>query len=72
MSIFRFKVEMSIFGLIKKNWIEIFMARIENNNLEFKYQNLDQISFLSLNIYFKNSNNFLRNWNSKFQIQLII
>jgi len=51
MSIFRFKVEMSIFQF-KKIWIEILIVRIENNNLEFKYQNLDQISFLSLNNFF--------------------
>jgi len=31
---------------------ELFIFRIENNNLEFKYQFLDQISFLNVNINF--------------------
>jgi hypothetical protein len=29
--------------------MEILIVRIENNNLELKYQILDQISFLNLN-----------------------
>jgi len=29
--------------------MEILIVRIETNNLEFKYQILDQISFLNLN-----------------------
>jgi hypothetical protein len=39
--------------------------RFQNSNSELKYQNLDQISFLKLNI--KN-----QNWNVNFQIQIII
>jgi hypothetical protein len=31
-------------------WIEILFFGFENNDLEFKYQFLDQIIFLSLNI----------------------
>jgi hypothetical protein len=34
-------------------WIEILIFRFENNNLEFKYQFLDQISFLNLNNNFQ-------------------
>jgi len=49
---------------LKKFWIEILIIRIENNNFESKYQILDQISFLIWNKNSKNSNNFLRNWNS--------
>jgi hypothetical protein len=30
-------------------WIEILIFELENNNLEFKYQFLDQINFLNLN-----------------------
>jgi hypothetical protein len=44
---------------------------MENNNLEFKYQNLDQKNFLNLNFKIQNSNCVLRNWNSSFQIQII-
>jgi hypothetical protein len=39
--------------------------RFQNNNSEFKYQFLDQISFLKLNK--KN-----QNWNVNFHIQIII
>jgi hypothetical protein len=56
---------MSIFRHNKVFWIEIFIFRFENNNLGFKYQFLDQISFLNLN------NNF-QNWNVNFQIQITI
>ncbi len=35
----------------------MLIARIENNNLEFKYQNLDQISFLIRKKKNLNSNN---------------
>jgi hypothetical protein len=56
---------MSNFRLNKKNWIEILIFRFENNNLEFKYQVLDQIKFLNLN------NNF-QNCNVNFQIQVTI
>jgi hypothetical protein len=40
---------MSIFGFNNVFWIEILIFRFENNNLEFKYQVLDQIFFLNLN-----------------------
>jgi hypothetical protein len=39
--------------------------RFQNSNSEFKYQFLDQISFLKLN-------NKFQNWNLNFQIQIII
>jgi hypothetical protein len=39
--------------------------RFQISNSEFKYQNLDQISFLKLN-------NKFQNWNVNFQIQIII
>jgi hypothetical protein len=45
MSILRFN---SVFS------IEILISRVENNNLEFKYQFLDQVSFLNLNNNFQN------------------
>jgi len=41
--------------------MEILIVRIENNNLEFKYQILDQISFLNLNNLKKVQVFFLRN-----------
>jgi hypothetical protein len=56
---------MLIFKLNNIFWIEILIFRFKNNNLEFKYQNLDQIKFLNLN------NNF-QNWNVNFQIQVTI
>jgi hypothetical protein len=56
---------MSMFRLNNVFWIEILILRFENNNLEFKYQFLDQISFLNLN------NNF-QNWIFNFQIQITI
>jgi len=34
--------------------IELFIFKFENNNLEFKHQILDQISFLNLNKNFQN------------------
>jgi len=34
--------------------LEILTFGFENNNLEFKYQLLDQIYFLNLNINFQN------------------
>ncbi len=50
----RFKIKMSIFRLNNVFRIEILIFRLKNNNnLEFKYQFLDQISFLIL------YNNFL-------------
>jgi hypothetical protein len=55
---------MSMFTLKKVFWIEVLIFRFKNNNVEFKYQFLDQISFLNLN------NNF-QNWNVKFQIQIV-
>jgi hypothetical protein len=36
---------MSIFRLDKCFWIEILIFRFKNNNLELKYQILDQIFF---------------------------
>jgi len=54
---------MSIFRLNKFFWVEIPILRFESNNLELKYQLLDQISFLNLN------NNF-QIWNVNFQIQI--
>jgi hypothetical protein len=56
---------MSIFGINNCFWVEILIFRFENNNLQFKYQILDQIKFLNLN------NNF-QNWNVNFQIQVTI
>jgi hypothetical protein len=56
---------MSIFRLNKVLWIETLIFRFENNNLEVKYQILDQISFLNFN------NNF-QNWNVSFHIQITI
>jgi hypothetical protein len=56
---------MSIFRLNNLFWIEILIFRFKINNLEFKYQILDQINFLNLN------NNF-QNWIVNFQIQLTI
>jgi hypothetical protein len=56
---------MSMFRLNNVFWIEILILRFENNNLEFKYQFLDQISFLNLN------NNF-QNWNSTLKIKIIL
>jgi hypothetical protein len=47
---------MSMFKLNKVFWIEILIFRFENNNLEFKYQVLDQISFLNVNMNFQNWN----------------
>jgi hypothetical protein len=40
---------MSIFRLNNVFWIEILIFKFENNNLEFKYQVLNQIIFLNLN-----------------------
>jgi len=54
---------MSIFRLNNIFWVEIPILRFKSNNLEFKYQLLDQISFLNLN------NNF-QIWNVNFQIQI--
>jgi len=48
----------------KKFKIEILIVGIENNNIEFKYKNLDQISFLNLNKFFKFF--FKKNGNRKF------
>jgi hypothetical protein len=45
---------MSMFRFNKCFWTEILIFRFKNNNLEFKYQNLDQILFLSLNNNFQN------------------
>jgi len=39
--------------------------RFQNSNSEFKYQFLDQISFLKLN-------NKIQNWNFNYQIQILI
>jgi len=60
-----FKIKMSIFKLNEFFWIEILIFRFENNNLEIKYQILDEISFLNLNKNFQN-------WNVNFQIQITI
>jgi hypothetical protein len=49
-----FKIKMSMFRFNKCFWTEILIFRFKNNNLEFKYQNLDQILFLSLNNNFQN------------------
>jgi hypothetical protein len=43
---------MSISRFIKFFWIDILISRFENNNLEFKYQFLDQIYILNLNKIF--------------------
>jgi hypothetical protein len=43
-----------MFRLNKKIPIEILIFRSENNNLESKYQFLDQISILNLNNNFQN------------------
>jgi hypothetical protein len=56
---------MLIFRLNNFFWIEILISKFENNNLEFKYDFLDQISFLNLNKNFQN-------WNVNFQIQVTI
>jgi hypothetical protein len=56
---------MSIFRFNKCFSMAILTFRFENNDLEFKYQFLDQISFLSLNKFFYN-------WNVNFQIQIIV
>jgi len=40
---------MSIFRLNKFFLIELIISRFDNNKLEFKYQNLDQINLLNLN-----------------------
>jgi len=45
---------MSIFRLNDVFRIKILIFRFENNILEFKYQFLDQISFLNLNYNFQN------------------
>jgi len=61
------------------SWIEILVFRFENNNLKLKYQILDQISLLNLNLkkselkcQFSDSNNNIQNWTVHFEIQLII
>jgi hypothetical protein len=56
---------MSIFRLNYYFWIEILIFRFENNNLEIKYQFLDKMMFLNLNIKFQN-------WNVSFEIQITI
>jgi hypothetical protein len=56
---------MLMLRLNKFFWTKILIFRFENNNLEFKYQFLDQTYFLNLN------NNF-QNWNVNFQIQITI
>jgi hypothetical protein len=56
---------MSMFRLNKRNWTEILIFKFENNNLEFKYQFLDQVMFLNLNKNFQI-------WNVNFQIQITI
>jgi len=43
-----------MFRLNKKIQIEILIFKSENNNLESKYQFLDQISILNLNNNFQN------------------
>ncbi len=58
-----FKIKLPIFKINKVLKIEIIIFRFKNNNLEFKYQFLDQISFLNLN------NNF-PNWNVNFHIEI--
>jgi hypothetical protein len=45
---------MSVFRLNNVFKIEIIIFRFKNSNLEFKYQFLDQISFLNLNKNFQN------------------
>jgi hypothetical protein len=55
---------MSILKLNKKIWIEILIFGFENNNVEIKYELLDQISFLNLNKNFQN-------WNVNFQTRSI-
>jgi len=57
---FQVSNQISSFIYILKIKIEILIVRIKNNNLEFKNQNFDHISFLNLNKILKNSNNFLR------------
>jgi len=47
-------MKLPIFRFNKVFKIEIITFRFENNNLEFKYQFLDQISFLNLNNNFQN------------------
>jgi len=47
-------MKMSIFRLNRVFPIEILISRVENNNLKFKYQFLDQVSFLNLNNNFQN------------------
>jgi len=49
-----FKIRLPIFRVKKVFKIEIIIFRFKNNNLEFKYQFLDQISFLNLNNNFQN------------------
>jgi len=56
---------MSIFTLNNFFRIEMLIFRFKNNNLEFKYEVLDQIKFLNLN------NNF-HNRNVNFHIQVTI
>ncbi len=46
-----FKIKLPIFRVNKVFEIEIIFFRFKNNNLEFKYQFLDQISFLNLTIF---------------------
>jgi hypothetical protein len=46
-------------------WTKNINLRFQNSNSEFKYQILDQISFLKLN-------NKLQNWNVNFQIKILI
>jgi len=45
---------MSIFKLNNIFWVEILILKFEINNLEFKYQILDQIFVLNLNNNFQN------------------
>ncbi len=49
-----FKMKILIFRLNKVFSIEILSLRLKVNNLEFKYQFLDHISFLNLNNNFQN------------------
>jgi hypothetical protein len=55
---------MSIFRLNKFFWIEILIFRFKINNLEFKYQFLDQINLFEFKLKISYSN-------KKFEIQIM-
>jgi hypothetical protein len=67
-----FEINMSILDSIKFFWIEILIFRFENNNLGFKYQFLDQISFLNLNKQFPELNCQFSDSNNIFKIEMSI